>query len=71
MLISFLIIIISAIINNNSKHNILINVLSKQQMLTQMISKNANRKLVILKAMSDGIFLQSKEVLDNKIFLLN
>lgn len=71
LLISFLIIIISIIINNNSKHNILINVLSKQQMLTQMISKNANRKLVILKAMSDGIFLQSKEVLNNKISILN
>ncbi len=71
LLISFLIIIISMVINNNSKHNILINVLSKQQMLTQMISKNANRKIVILKAMSDGIFLQSEEVLNNKISLLN
>lgn len=71
VLISFLIIIIALIINNNNRHEILINVLNRQQMLTQMISKDANRKIVILKAISDGIFLESREVLNDKIYSLN
>lgn len=71
LLISFLIIIIVLIINNNSKQEILVNVLGRQQMLTQMIAKDVNRKLVILKAVSDGIFLESKKVLNNKILSLN
>nr|WP_312578261.1 HD domain-containing phosphohydrolase [Sedimentibacter sp.] len=71
LLISFLIIIIAIVINNSNKHDIIINILNRQQMLTQMISKDANRKLIILKAMSQGIFLQSEDVLTDKVSLLN
>ncbi|MFA9424367.1 MAG: hypothetical protein ACERLG_12375, partial [Sedimentibacter sp.] len=71
LLISVLIIIIALIINSNSKNGILLDVLSRQQILTQMISKDANRKLVILKAVSNGMFIENIEVLNGKISSLN
>lgn len=71
LLIVFLIVIIAFIINNNNKHDILMNVLGNQQMLTQMMSKDANRKLIILSALSDENLFESEESLNDKISMLN
>lgn len=71
LLIAFLILIIAFIIYNNNKNNILINVLGRQQMLTQMISKNANRKLIVLNALEDGFLFESKESLNDKVYLIS
>lgn len=71
LIIIFLIVLMAFIINKNNKQNILINMISRQQMLTQMISKDVNQKLIVLNALSDGSLMDSKESLNNKVFLIN
>jgi len=71
MLIVILVAIIAFIISNNNKHDILVNVLGRQQMLTQMISKDANRKLIILKALEDEPLLLTKENSNDRISFIN
>ena len=71
LLIAFLIAIIAFVININIKHDILMNVLGRQQMLIQMISKDANRKLIIMTALADEDLFESEVSFNDKIAMLN
>ncbi len=70
-LIILLIIIITFVIQNNHKENILMNILNRQQMLTQMISKYAQRKYIILKVLQSGFLAENEENLKDKIDFVN
>jgi len=71
LLIVFLVAIIAFVINNNKKNDILMNVLGSQQMLIQMISKDANRKLIIMTALADEDLFESEERFNDKIDMLD
>lgn len=56
---------------NNSDQSVLINVLGKQRMLTQMIAKDCNMKYAALQALQNGTMLNTEESLRSKMVNLN
>lgn len=70
-LILVLLLIIVLIVNNSQKREILINVSGKQRMLTQMMAKNANRKVFLLRLNRDGDYIGDSETLLNNINNMN
>ncbi|MDF2567102.1 MAG: metal dependent phosphohydrolase [Oscillospiraceae bacterium] len=57
--------------HNNKNEYILIDIFGRQRMITQMITKDINRKYNILQSIQRGPLVESKETLNKKIDLLN
>lgn len=70
-LIVLLLLIIVFIVKSNDAKYTLINIVGRQRMLTQMISKDANRKELVLRALESGNPVDSKESLLKKVDSIN
>ena len=71
VLILFLTLIIFSISQNNKNQFRLIDVFGRQRMITQMLTKDANRKYAIMQILENGPFVAPDETLNQRIDAIN
>lgn len=71
LLMLFLMMIIFFMNQSSKDEYILIDVFGRQRMLTQQLSKDANRKYAILQSLQNGSLIETDEALNEKTLLLN
>ena len=71
LLMLFLMMIIFFMNQSSKDEYVLIDVFGRQRMLTQQLSKDANRKYAILQSLRNGSLIETDEALNDRTLLLN